>query len=165
MGRVSSLQMFCFTFETVADMTKFYIVHPSTTLWTYDPTFATYHTTPSATSSSGRLQYTDVYMGGSISFIQGDPTQQHRIFELVLQAIKETYPSIPGEIEDSVSLKNLWEGMETGIQKILGWVVNTKEGTLCLTSTHITNVLVLLTFIPTQRHLLKKHLEHLIDKL
>ena len=65
---------------------------------------------------------------------QGDRTQQQRVSELTLRALKEISPSLPAETKDSVSLKKALQGdgdWKT-TKEILGCMVNTEDGTLRL---------------------------------
>ena len=36
---------------------------------------------------------------------QGSPDQQRRVTDMVLQGIKDIFPSVPSEMKDSISLK------------------------------------------------------------
>ena len=77
------------------------------------------------------------------------------------------YPSLVNDIKDSVSLKKVAEGDGdwAQIKEILGWIINTKDGTLHLSPKQLKNLATIL-FIPlTQRHMIRKKLERLIGKL
>ena len=65
---------------------------------------------------------------------QGDRTQQQRIYELTLQALKEIFPSLPTETKDLVSIKKALQGDGdwTTTKEILGWMLDTEDGTLRL---------------------------------
>ena len=91
--------------ETVADMANGYILYPTSAFVIYPPTMNAYSMTPAPTASSARLQCTEVYMDDLLSATQGDRTQQQRVSELTLRALKEISASLPKETKDSVSLK------------------------------------------------------------
>jgi hypothetical protein len=98
---------------------------------------------------------------------QGNPDQQTRVTELVLRSIKETYPSIPGELKDSVSLKKALAGdgdWDTE-KEILGWTIDTNSGTLRLSEKCLKDLRNLLNIPPSQRRISRKKLERLIGKL
>ena len=88
MGWVNSPDMFCVASETVVDMTNGYILEPTSAFLIYPPTATKYSTAPSPTVSSARLQCTEVYMDDLLSATQGDRTQQQRVSELTLRALK-----------------------------------------------------------------------------
>ena len=167
MGWVSSPDLFCATSETTADIANAYCLDPSTPFCQYAPTKGVYHTTDSPPASPSRLQHTDVYMDDFISLTQGDPSQQTRVSELVLRAIKETYPSLPGEVKDSVSLKKARQddGDWESTKEILGWIINAQDGTLRLSPKRRADLESLLDIPPSQRRMSRKHLMHLIGKL
>ena len=70
----------------------------------------------------------DYFMG----MTQGDSDQQEHVTEIFLRAIKENFPSVPEEIKDSMSLKKALQGDGSWlpVKEILGWIFNTKQGTL-----------------------------------
>ena len=73
-------------------------------------------------------------MDDLLSATQGDRTQQQRVSELTLQAIKEIFSSLPNKTKDSVSLKKALQGdgdWKT-TKEILGWMVSTEDGSLRL---------------------------------
>ena len=73
-------------------------------------------------------------MDDLLSATQGDRTQQQRVSELTLRALKEIFPSLPTETKDSVSLKKALQGdgdWKT-TKEILIWMGSTKDGTLRL---------------------------------
>ena len=73
-------------------------------------------------------------MDNLLSATQGYRTQQQHVSELTLRALKEIFPSLPKETKDSVSLKKALQGDGNWktTKEILGWMVNTKDGTLRL---------------------------------
>ena len=50
------------------------------------------------------------YMDGFISLVQGDPYHQHRVFDGTVRALKWLFLSLPGELKNLVSTKNLLAG-------------------------------------------------------
>ena len=134
MGWVNSPDMFCAASETVADMANGCILDPTSAFVIYPPTVNEYSTMPSPTASSARLQCTEVYMDDLLSATQWNRTQQQHVSELTLRDLKEIFPSLPAETKDSVSLKKSLQGdgdwMTT--KEILGWMVDTEDGTLRL---------------------------------
>ena len=66
-------------------------------------------------------------MDDLLSATQGDRTQQQRVYELTLRALKEIFPSLPAETKDSVSLKKALQGDGnwTTTKEILVWTVDT----------------------------------------
>ena len=53
-------------------------------------------------------------MDDVIAITQGDPTQQTRVSELVLRALRETYPSLSSELKDYIILKKALGEMGNG---------------------------------------------------
>ena len=153
MGWVSSPDLFCATSKTATDMANKSLHNPAAPYWTYRPTLGTYSTTPSPTASPARLQHADVYMDDIIAVTQGDQNQQTRVSELVLKAIKETYPSTPGEKKYSVSIIKALAGDGDWSQEkdILGWRINAKKGTLELSPSRLADLQDLLAIPPSQR--------------
>jgi hypothetical protein len=98
---------------------------------------------------------------------QGDLSQQTRITELALREIKRIFPSLPSEIKDFVSLKKAssGDGDWANLKELPGWVVDTANGTLRLSSSRRAELLSLLDIPPTQRQMSRKKLEWLIGKL
>ena len=52
----------------------------------------------------------DWYMDDVISVVQGGPDRQHRVFDGTVRALKWLFPSLPGELKDSVSVKKACDG-------------------------------------------------------
>ena len=106
-------------------------------------------------------------MDDLLSATQEDRTQQQRVSELTLRAIKEIFPSLPNNPKDSVSLKKALQGdgdWKT-TKEILGWMVNTEDGTLQLSPKRKAELKTLINVPPTQRQMSTKKLERLIGKL
>ena len=82
---------------------------------------------------------------------QGDQTQQRRLTEIVLQALKATYPAVKGGLKDSISLKKATTGdgdWEVS-KEIFGWIINTSKRTISLSPKHISDLTQLLNIPPT----------------
>ena len=132
MGWVNSPPYFCAASETAADLANTYLAKPQTPWRPYAPTKYIYATTPNNTASANRLQKVEVYMDYFMGMTQGDSDQQEHVTEIFLRAIKENFPSVPEEIKDSMSLKKALQGDGSWlpVKEILGWIFNTKQGTL-----------------------------------
>ena len=89
-------------------------------------------------------------MDDVIGLTQGDPAQQTRVTELILRALKETYPSLPNEKKDSISIKKALsgDGNWAQIKEILGWLVNAKDGTLQLSPSRLADLTSFLSIPP-----------------
>ena len=61
-------------------------------------------------------------MDDLISAVQGVPDCQHQFFDGTVRALKWLFLSLPGELKDSVSVKNLvaGEGDYTSVKEVLG---------------------------------------------
>ena len=72
---------------------------------------------------------------------------------MVLQGIKEIFPSPPLDLNDSVSLKKAWkdDGDWAVDKEILGWILNSENGTLQLPSCCLKNLNYFLAISPSQR--------------
>ena len=167
MGWVKSPDLFCSTSETVADVANQLINQPDIPVPSYGPTNNLYHTVTSPTASPSRLQYADVYVDDINCVTQGDAEQQRRVSELVLQALKDVYPHVPGETKDSVSLKKALagDGDWNQVKEILGWIVDTRLATLRLSQKRVKDLLHQLDIAPSKRKIRWKRLEILIGKL
>ena len=106
----------------------------------------------SPTASPSRLQYADVYVDDINYVTQGDALQQQRVSELVLKALKDIYPHVPGETKDSVSLKKALagDGDWNQVKEILGWIVDTRLGTLRLSQKRVSDLLHQLDIAPSR---------------
>ena len=158
MGWVNSPDMFCAASETVADMANGYILDPTSAFFIYPPTVNAYSTKPAPTASSAPLQCTKVYMDDLLSATQGDRTQQQRVSKITLRALKEIFPSLPAETKDLISLKKALQGDGdwTTTKEILGWMVDTEDGTLTLSPKRKAELGTLLDIPPSQRRISTK---------
>ena len=97
-------------------------------------------------------------MDDLMSATQGYRTQQQRVSELTLRALKEIFPSLPMEAKDSVSIKKALQGdgdwMTT--KEIMGWMVDTEEGTLRLPPKRKAELRTLIGIPPSQRRISTK---------
>ena len=66
--------------------------------------------------------------------VQGVSDRQQRVFDGTVRALKWLFPSIPGELKDSVSVKKLMagEGDWTCVKEVLGYTLDTEAGTVTL---------------------------------
>ena len=167
MGWVNSPPFFCAASETAADLANVYLHDGTTTFVEYAPTKGAYSTSPSPTASAKRLQAVEVYMDDLMGATQGDPTQQRRATEIMLKAIKEVFPSVVGELKDSVSIKKALQGggSWSWMKEILGWDIDTVAGTICLPPRRLAELKELLPIPPSQRRLAVDKLRKLIGKL
>ena len=87
--------------------------------------------------------------------------------ELKIRSLKEIFPSAPGDIKDSATLKKaLASDVDWRTTKeILVWVVDTDKGTLLLSLKPKARLISLLDTHPTHCRVAVKSLEHLINKL
>ena len=110
MGWVNFTPSFCVMSETEADLANIYISEPSMYFTKYRPTSGSYSNFPSRMAYPARLQGTYVYMDNLMCVVQGDPTQQHRVTEMVLRPLKEVLTIVSVELKDSVSLNKSLQG-------------------------------------------------------
>ena len=70
----------------------------------------------------------------SLPWCRGGAERQHRVFDSTVRALKWLSPSLPGEAKDSVLVKKLLagEGDWECVKDVLGWTINTKDGTVAL---------------------------------
>ena len=80
------------------------------------------------------LTHIDYYINDVISVVQGGPDCQHRVFYGTFRALKWLFPSLLGELKDSVSVKNILagEGDWTCAKEALGCTLDTEAGTITL---------------------------------
>ena len=114
-----------------------------------------------------RLTHIYCYMGDVISVLQGGPYRQHRVFDGTVRALKWLFPSLPGELKDSVSVKNLvaGEGDCTCVKEVLRWILDTEAGKVTLPERKLKELLTLVGIPATQRRMGRKDLERLVGKL
>ena len=110
MGWVNSPDLFCTTSKTVIDKANAALSSGLKLDTPYLPMDGLYHLPPSPSVCPTRLQYIYVYMDNINCLTQEDQSQQHCFTEIVLRALKSMYPSIPGEMKDSISLKKAVTG-------------------------------------------------------
>ena len=92
-------------------------------------------------------------MDDLLSATQGYRTQQQRVSELTIRVLKEIFPSLPAEAKDSVRIKKSMQGDGdwSTTREILGWIVNTDEGTLRISPKQMVDLGTLLDIPPSQR--------------
>ena len=86
---------------------------------------------------------------------------------MVLAKLKSVYPTVEGELENSISLKKAQTEDENWSvsEEILGWIINTASGTITLSPKRITDLTILLGIYPAHHRMFRKKLERLIGKL
>ena len=167
MGWVNSPDLFCASSETVTDLANKAFHSDFDPSPPYHPTAGLYQASPSPSAGPNRLQYADVYMDDINCLTQGDTYQQKRVTEIVLSEIKSVYPTVEGELKDSISLKKAkaGDGDWDVTKEILGWVVNSATGTISLSQKRRADLETLLAIPSTQHRMSRKKLERLIGKL
>ena len=168
MGWVNSPDQFCATSKTVTtDLADIVFRSNLKIPLAYPPTANLYHSSPSPTAGPDRLQYADMYMDGINCLTQREDQQQQRLTEIVLRTLKSVYPTVDGELKDSISLKKVkaGDGYWSVSKEILGWMINSASGTISLSPKRITDLAILLNIPPTQHRMSRKKLERLIGKL
>ena len=166
MGWVNSPDLFCASSETVTDLANTAFrseLDPAP----YQPTADLYTATPSPSAGPHRLQYADVYMDDINCLTQGDVHQQRRVTEIVLDKLKLVYPTVKGELKDSISLKKAraGDGNWQTSKEILGWIIDSNTGTISLSEKRIQDLDMLLRIPASQHRMSRKKLERLIGKL
>ena len=154
-GDSNSPNFFCTTSETVANNSNGYNLDPAPTFVAYLPTAGAYKTANSATASPNRPQYVDVYMNDLLCDAQEDPTQQQRVSKFTILALKDILPSLPGEVKESDRLKKLLDRARewATIKEILGWAIETHQGSLVLSSKQRIKLISLLEIPDSQRRI------------
>ena len=73
-------------------------------------------------------------MDDVISAVQGGPYHQHQVFDGTVRALPWLFPSLLGDLKDSVSMKKLVAGERewTCVKEVLYWILYTKAGTFTL---------------------------------
>ena len=164
MGWVNSPDLFCATSETVTDVANIAFRSDLQTQPPYPPTAGLYQPFPSPSAGSNRFQYADVYMDDINCLTQGDEQQQQRVTEIVLRTLKLVYPTVNGELKDSISLKKAKEGDgDWSVSKeMLGCMINSAADTISLSPKRIADLDMLLNIPPTQHRMSWENLERLI---
>ena len=87
--------------------------------------------------------------------------QQRCLPKIVLRTLKAVYPTVEGELKDSISLKKVTVGdRDWNVSKeILGWIINTSSGTISLFPKHISDLNLLLEIPPSQCYISPKKLD------
>ena len=113
------------------------------------------------------LNHIDWYMDEVISAVQGGTYRQYRVFDGTVCALKQLFPSLPGELKDSARVKNILagEGDWTCVKEVLGCTLDTKTGTVNLPDKKLEELLTLVDIPDTQCRMGRKDLERLVGKL
>ena len=151
MGWVNSPPLFCSATETVADLTNDASYQPPG-IREPNPQEAPaehgshYVRSPPYQAPGYRrppVRATDVYMDDFIQAMQGSPTQlrgyRRRLFNIIHRVFRPRDAQDPGHRKDPISLKKLQKGDAAwSTQKtILGWDVDTEQGTIQLTQRRV----------------------------
>ena len=101
------------------------------------------------------LAHIDCYLNDIISVVQGGPERQHQVFNRKVCTLKCLFPSLPRESKDSVSVKKLLagEGGWTCFREVLGWIIETKAGTVALQEHKLQELQDLLEILTAQRRM------------
>ena len=67
--------------------------------------------------------------------MQVGPDGQHLVYDGIVCAVKWLFPSLPGDLKESVRVKNIvaGEGDWTCTKEVLRWILDTKAGPVNLT--------------------------------
>ena len=109
MGWIDSPKFFCAFLETLTDMENA-LVDTDLLVLSYGTISKIPATGPRPPHTPDSLTHIDCYMDDIISAVQGGPDRQHRVFDGTFRALKWLFPSLPGEIKDSMIAKNLVVG-------------------------------------------------------
>ena len=133
MGWVDSPKFFCAFLETLTDVANA-LVDSEIPVPSYKAISDIPSIDPGPPQTPESLTHIDCYMDDVISVVQGGPDRQHRVFDDTVCAIKWLFPSLPGELKDSVSVQKLvaGEGDWTCVKEVLGWILDTEAGTFTL---------------------------------
>ena len=106
MGRLP--QVFCAFSETLTDVANA-LVDKDLPVPSYVAISKIPATGPGPPHTPESLTHIDFYMDDVISAVQGGPDCQHLVFDGTVRALKWLFPSLPGELKNSVSVKKLVE--------------------------------------------------------
>ena len=126
MGWVDCPKFFCAFSETLTDVANT-LVNTDLPVPSYGEISEIPATRPGPSHTPGSITHIDCYIDDVISSVQGGPDRQHRVFDGTVRALKWLFPSLPGEIKDLVSVKNIvaGEGGWTCGKEVLGWILDT----------------------------------------
>ena len=166
MGWVDSPNFFCAFSETLTDVANA-LVDSEFPVPSYGAISDIPSTGPGPPHTPESLAHIDCYMDDIISVVQGGTDRQHRVFDGTVRALKWLFPSLPGDLKDSVSVKKLVavEGDWTCVKEVLGWILDTEAGTVTLPERKLEELLPLVNIPPTQRRMGRKDLERLVGKI
>ena len=151
MGWVYSPKFFCAFSETLIDVVNA-LVDSELPVPAYGAISEIPSTGPGPPHTPESLTHIDCYMDNVISVVQGGLDRQHRVFDGTVRSLKWLFPSLPGELKDLVSVKNLvaGEGDWTCVKEVLGWILDTEAGTVTLPERKLEELLTLMNIPPTQ---------------
>ena len=139
MGWVDSPKFFCAFSETLTDVANA-LVNSDLPVPSYVAISEIPSTGPGPPHTPESLTHIDCYMDEVISLVQGGPDCQHQVFDGTVRALKWLFPSLLGELKDSVSVKKLVaeEGDWICVKEVLGWILDTDAGTASLATSFFT---------------------------
>ena len=109
MGWVDPPKFFCAFLEKLTDVANA-LVNSELTVPSYVTISNIPATGPAPPHIPERITHIYCYMDGVISVVQGGPDLQHQVFDGKVRALKWLFPSLPGDLKDSVSVRNLVVG-------------------------------------------------------
>ena len=106
-------------------------------------------------------------MDDVIYTVQGGTDRQQQVFDSTVLALKWLPPSLLGEAKAPVSVKKILdgEGYWECIKDVLGWIIDTKAGTVAFLERKLQELRELLDNPISQRSMGQKDLERLVGKL
>ena len=125
-GWVDSPKFFCTFLETLTDVANA-LVDSELPVPSYGAISEIPSTGPVPPHTRESLNHIDCYMDDVISVVQGGLDRQHRVFDGTIHALKCLFPSLPGELKESVNVKQIVaeEGDCTCVKEVLGWILDT----------------------------------------
>ena len=137
-------QVFLHVFGTLTDVPKS-LVDTDLPVPSYGEISEIPATGPGPSHTLERLTHIYCCMDDVISAVQGGPDRQHRVFDGTVCAVEWLFPSLTGELKDSVSVKKLvaGEGGWTCAKEIMGWILYTEAGTVTFPERNLEELLTL----------------------
>ena len=107
------------------------------------------------------------FMDDVISAVQGVQDCQHQVFDGTVRALKWLFLSLPGELKDSVNLKNLVakKGDWTCVKEVLWWILDIEAEAVTLLERNFEELPTAVDIPTTQGRMVRRELEHLVGKL
>ena len=102
MGWVDPPKFFCAFSEMLTDVANA-LVYSELPVPAYGEISEIPSTRPGPPHNPKSLTHIDCYMDDVISVVQGGLDRQHRVFDGTVRALKWLFPSLPGELKESLS--------------------------------------------------------------